>query len=36
MSCGTTMQAAMITVAQRAERIVTTLPTSGSIAELAR
>ena len=30
------MQAAMISVAQRADFIVTTLPTSGSMAELAR
>ena len=35
-SCGTTMQAAMIKVAQRADFIVTTLPTSGSMAALAR
>ena len=34
--CGTTMQAAIRTVAQRAERMVTTLPISGSIAALAR
>ena len=35
-SCGTTMQAAMRSVAQRAERMVTTLPINGSMAALAR
>ena len=35
-SCGTTMQAAINSVAQRLDRMVSTLPISGSIAALAR
>ena len=35
-TCGTTMQAAIRTVAHSLERIVTTLPISGSIEALAR
>ena len=35
-SCGTTMQAAIRISAQRPDRIVSTLPISGSIAALAR
>ena len=36
MSCGTTMQAAISTVAHSLDRVVSTLPISGSIAALAR
>ena len=36
MSCGTTMQAAISTVAQSLDRMVSTLPISGSMAALAR
>ena len=35
-SCGTTMHTAISSVAHRAERIVTALPSSGSMAALAR